>query len=66
MVLIMGLGMQLVGWPDPFCQLLVAARLPRDPLRQPRLWPVEKMDHLGARTCALVIRARLGLPVRTP
>jgi pimeloyl-ACP methyl ester carboxylesterase len=24
-VLIMGLGMQLIAWPDPFCQKLAAA-----------------------------------------
>ncbi len=67
MVLIMGLGMQLTGWPDSFCQALVA-----------RGYRVIRFDN---RDCGLSGRAQakkranlllamaaaaLGLPVRTP
>ena len=66
-VLIMGLGMQLTGWPDSFCQVLVA-----------RGYRVIRFDN---RDCGLSGRvtgkkrgnlllamaaAALGLPVRTP
>ncbi len=47
MLLVMGLGMQLVSWPDPFCQLLVQRgfRVLRFDNRDCGL--SQKMDHLG-------------------
>ena len=36
-LLIMGLGTQMIAWREEFCEGLADARLPRDPLRQPRL-----------------------------
>ena len=39
LLLIMGLGMQLVGWHEDFVRQLVGARLSRHPLRQPRHRP---------------------------
>ena len=35
MLLIMGLGTQMIAWHEDFCETLVA-RISRDPLRQPR------------------------------
>ena len=32
----MGLGTQMIGWHEEFCEQLAGARLPRHPLRQPR------------------------------
>ena len=66
-LLIMGLGMQLVSWPDSFCQLLVqrGLRVLRFDNRDCGL--SQKMDHLGKpRLLRAMIRARLGLPVRAP
>ena len=66
-LLIMGLGMQLVSWPDSFCQLLVQRgfRVLRFDNRDCGL--SQKMDHLGKpRLVRAMIRARLGLPVRAP
>ena len=66
-LLIMGLGMQLVGWPDSFCQLLVhrGFRVLRFDNRDCGL--SQKMDSLGKpRLLRAMIRARLGLPVRAP
>jgi proline iminopeptidase len=67
MLLIMGLGMQLVSWPDPFCQLLVQRgfRVVRFDNRDCGL--SQKMDHLGKpHLVRAMIRANLGLPVRAP
>jgi len=67
MLLIMGLGMQLVSWPDSFCQLLVQRgfRVLRFDNRDCGL--SQKMDSLGnPRLLRAMIRARLGLPVRAP
>ena len=67
MLLIMGLGMQLVSWPDPFCQLLVQRgfRVVRFDNRDCGL--SQKMDHLGKpHLVRSMIRASLGLPVRAP
>ena len=36
MLLIMGLGVQMLGWDERFCNQLVDRGLLRDPLRQPR------------------------------
>jgi len=67
MLLIMGLGMQLVSWPDPFCQMLVQRgfRVLRFDNRDCGL--SQKMDDLGKpRLIRAIIRASLGLPVRAP
>ena len=67
MLLVMGLGMQLVSWPDPFCQLLVQRgfRVVRFDNRDCGL--SQKMDHLGKpHLVRSMIRASLGLPVRAP
>jgi proline iminopeptidase len=67
MLLIMGLGMQLVSWPDPFCQMLVQRgfRVLRFDNRDCGL--SQKMDHLGKpHLVRATIRASLGLPVRAP
>ncbi|MDH6593203.1 pimeloyl-ACP methyl ester carboxylesterase [Variovorax sp. TBS-050B] len=66
-LLIMGLGMQLVGWPDEFVQGLVRAgfRVVRHDNRDAGL--SEGFDH--ADTGNIVwesIRQKLGLPVRSP
>jgi hypothetical protein len=66
-VLIMGLGMQLVAWPDSLLQGAGRARLPRDPLRQPRCRPFRA--RAGKKRPNLVLAmaaAALHLPVRTP
>lgn len=67
MVLVMGLGAQLVFWPEGFCQSLVERGFPvlrfdnRDVGRSTRL------DHLGVpRLRAQMLRWALGLPVRSP
>jgi len=66
-VLIMGLGMQLTGWPDSFCQALVARgyRVIRFDNRDCGLSgrvPARKRANLLLAMAA----AALGLPVRTP
>jgi proline iminopeptidase len=66
-VLIMGLGMQLTGWPDSFCQALVARgyRVIRFDNRDCGLSgrvPAKKRANLLLAMAA----AALGLPVRTP
>jgi pimeloyl-ACP methyl ester carboxylesterase len=66
-VLIMGLGMQLIAWPDDFCQRLVAQgfRVIRFDNRDAGL----SGRCAGRRTPNLVLAmlaARLGLPVRAP
>jgi pimeloyl-ACP methyl ester carboxylesterase len=66
-ILIMGLGMQLVAWPDDFCQALADAgyRVIRFDNRDIGL--SSHLDHL--RTPSLpwfMIRHKLGFPVRAP
>lgn len=66
-LLIMGLGMQLLGWPDPFCERLAAAgfRVIRFDNRDIGL--SQKVEEAGVpRMGRVVIRALLGLPVRAP
>ena len=41
MVLVMGLGTQMIHWEDGFCELLAARGLPDDSVRQPRLRPLD-------------------------
>ena len=49
MLLVMGLATQMLGWHEDFCGELGRARLPRDPLRQPRHRPlVEARGRAGA------------------
>ncbi|RYF40818.1 MAG: alpha/beta fold hydrolase [Comamonadaceae bacterium] len=66
-LLIMGLGMQLIAWPEPFVQALVEAgfRVVRFDNRDVGL--SQQFDHLG--TPNLVwesLKHRLGLPVNAP
>lgn len=66
-LLIMGLGMQLVAWPDPFCERLVQEgfRVIRFDNRDCGL--SHKFDELGVpRIGRQVLRSLLGLPVRSP
>jgi pimeloyl-ACP methyl ester carboxylesterase len=63
-LLIMGLGMQLIAWPDPFCEGLAQRgfRVLRFDNRDCGL--SQKMDHLGVpRLGRAVLRALLNLPV---
>ena len=41
LLLVMGLGTQMVGWPDGFCEQLAARGFHVDPLRQPRRRPLD-------------------------
>ena len=66
-VLIMGLGMQLIAWPDPFCQKLAAAgfRVIRFDNRDIGLSTY--FDDRGVpRMMWQFIKARIGLKVRAP
>lgn len=66
-LLIMGLGMQLVSWPEPFCRMLVARglRVVRFDNRDCGL--SQKMDHLGKpHLVRTIMRARFGLAPRAP
>ena len=66
-LLVMGLGMQLVSWPEPFCRMLVQQgfRVLRFDNRDCGL--SQKMNHLGRpRLMRALIRARLGLAPRAP
>jgi len=66
-VLIMGLGMQLVAWPDEFCQRLVqdGYRVLRFDNRDCGL--SQQLDQLGTPHIGRsIVRALLGLPVRAP
>jgi proline iminopeptidase len=66
-LLIMGLGMQLVAWPEEFCQRLVHGgyRVVRFDNRDCGL--SQQLDHLGTpRIGRSIVRALLGLQVRAP
>lgn len=67
-VLIMGLGAQLVGWPEKFCELLVAGgrRVIRFDNRD--IGHSEKIDSTYAKTSTKLAyaKSRLGLPVHAP
>jgi pimeloyl-ACP methyl ester carboxylesterase len=66
-LLIMGLGMQLVAWPDEFCERLVQGgfRVLRFDNRDCGL--SQKLDELRPpRMGSAILRALLGLPVRSP
>lgn len=66
-LLIMGLGMQMIAWPDPFCNLLVARgyRVVRFDNREVGF--SQKLDHLGKpRVGRAILRALAGLSVRAP
>ena len=47
-LLVMGLGTQMLGWPDGFCERARRPRRARDPLRQPRHRPVDPPDRCAA------------------
>ena len=67
LLLIMGLGMQLIGWPDDFVQLLVSRgfRVIRIDNRDAGL--SQSFDHLGMPHLALgALRHVLHLPVKAP
>jgi|OpeIllAssembly_1097287.scaffolds.fasta_scaffold12022_2 proline iminopeptidase len=67
MLLVMGLGMQLVAWPDAFCEGLVnkGFRVVRFDNRDCGL--SQKLDQLGTpRMPSAILRALLGLPVHSP
>jgi pimeloyl-ACP methyl ester carboxylesterase len=67
LLLIMGLGMQLIGWPDELVQALVSRgfRVIRIDNRDVGL--SQGFDHLGVPNLALAaLRHRLRLPVRSP
>jgi proline iminopeptidase len=66
-LLVMGLGMQLVAWPDAFCEGLVRKgfRVVRFDNRDCGL--SQKLDDLGTpRMGSAILRALLGLPVHSP
>lgn len=66
-LLIMGLGMQMIAWPDPFCDLLVARgyRVVRFDNREVGF--SQKLDHLGKpRVGRAILRALAGLSVQAP
>ena len=66
-LLVMGLGMQMIAWPDPFCESLlrVGFRVLRFDNRDCGL--SQKLDQLGTpRLGRSIARALLGLPVRSP
>jgi pimeloyl-ACP methyl ester carboxylesterase len=66
-LLIMGLGMQLVAWPDAFCERLVqhGFRVIRFDNRDIGL--SQKFDELGTpRLARAIVRTLLGLRVRSP
>ena len=41
LLLVMGFTAQLIAWDVELCEMLAATRPLRDPLRRPRLWPVD-------------------------
>ena len=66
-LLIMGLGMQLIGWPESFCERLAARgfRVVRFDNRDAGL--SSRMPSAGPlATTAMMARALFGLPVRPP
>ena len=66
-LLIMGLGMQLIAWPEPFCQRLAARdfRIVRFDNRDAGL--STRMASVGSlASTVMMARAFLGLPVRPP
>jgi pimeloyl-ACP methyl ester carboxylesterase len=66
-LLIMGLGMQMIAWPDPFCERLVQAgfRVVRFDNRDCGL--SHKLEALGTpRITRAIVRVLLGLKVRSP
>ncbi|HTR12992.1 MAG TPA: alpha/beta hydrolase [Roseiarcus sp.] len=66
-LLIMGLGMQLVAWPESFCQGLIARgfRIVRFDNRDAGL--STRMPSAGSfATTAMIARALLGIPVKPP
>lgn len=66
-VLVMGLGAQLVVWPDGFCQALAERGLPVLRFDNRDVGCSTRLDHLGvAPLRAQMLRWALGLPVRTP
>jgi len=66
-VLVMGLGAQMLLWPTPFCEQLAAAghRVIRYDNRDVGL--SDRLDHLGVPSVPMgVLRSQLGMSVRAP
>jgi pimeloyl-ACP methyl ester carboxylesterase len=67
LLLIMGLGMQLIGWPDEFVQLLVSRGFRVIRLDNRDVGLSQSFDHLGVPNLALAtLRHTLRLPVPAP
>ena len=66
-VLIMGFGMQLTAWPDPFCDHLVERGLRVIRFDNRDIGLSSRLNHLGQpRPGAIIARRCLGLPVNPP
>jgi pimeloyl-ACP methyl ester carboxylesterase len=66
-ILVMGLGMQMIAWPDPFCERLVRHGLRVIRFDNRDIGLSQKFDHLGVpHISRALLRAMLGLPVRAP
>jgi pimeloyl-ACP methyl ester carboxylesterase len=66
-LLVMGLGMQLVAWPDAFCEGLVRRGFSVVRFDNRDCGLSQKLDELGTpRIGRAIVRALLGLPVRAP
>lgn len=66
-VLIMGFGMQLIAWPDPFCDQLIERGLRVIRFDNRDIGLSSRLKHLGQpRPGALIARRSLGLPVNPP
>jgi pimeloyl-ACP methyl ester carboxylesterase len=67
LLLIMGLGMQLVAWPEPFVQQLVARGFRVIRLDNRDIGLSQHLDHLGMPNMPLaMLRWAMHLPVRSP
>ena len=62
LLLVMGLGMQLIHWDRELCERAGRARVPRDPLRQPRRRPLDPDRRPGAEPAARARRPAVDAP----
>lgn len=66
-LLVMGLGMQMIGWPDPFCETLAAAGYHVVRFDNRDIGLSTHLDHLGKPNMLWnIARHKLGLPVKAP
>ena len=66
-LLLMGLGMQLIAWPPPFVRALVSAGLRVVRLDNRDIGLSQNFDHLGTRNLMWQsMKRRFGMPVRSP